>query len=108
MRTRTFLLLLQRIFGLCLIGIIVLPLSTPVSAITESDKGTVVKLQDDNYLVPGPLLYQVQKNDNLHWLAAKFYGDARQWVRIYQANRESLRDPNRLKIGGNLLIPPNL
>jgi len=82
-------------------------LSTPVSAITESDKGTLVKLPDDAYSVPEAFLYEVRGNDNLHWLAAKFYGDARQWVRIYQANGEKLRNPSILLIGQQLLIPAN-
>ena len=83
-------------------------LSTPASAITEADKGTILTLPDDAYSVPEAFLYQVKGNDNLHWLAAKFYGDARQWVRIYLANRERVRNPNLLRIGQQLLIPANL
>ena len=82
-------------------------LSTPASAITESDKGTVVKLPDDTYRVPKPFLYEVEGNDNLHWLAARFYGDPRQWVRILQANQEKLQNPNVLAVGQQLLIPAN-
>lgn len=93
---------------LCMITFIsVFLLSTPASAITESDKGTIVGLPYDAYRVPEPFLYEVKRNDNLHWLAAKFYGDARQWVRIYQANRERVRNPNLLGIGQQLLIPAN-
>ena len=91
---------------LCLITLVSLfLLSTPVSAITESDKGTLLRLPDDAYSVPEVFLYEVKGNDNLHWLAAKFYGDPRQWVRIYQANGEKLRNPNILRIGQQLLIP---
>jgi nucleoid-associated protein YgaU len=88
--------------------ITVLLFSAPASAITEADKGTIVLLLEDAYLVSEPFLYEVEENDNLHWLAAKFYGDARQWVRIYQANRERVRNPNRLRIGQQLLIPASL
>ena len=80
-------------------------LSTPASAITESDKGTVLNLQDDAFHIPEAFLYKVKGNDNLHWLAAKFYGDARQWVRIYQANQDKVRYPSLLIIGQQLLIP---
>jgi hypothetical protein len=80
-------------------------LSAPASAITESDKGTVLNLPDDAYRVPEAFLYPVKGNDNLHWLAAKFYGDARQWVRIYQANQEKVQYPSLLIIGQQLLIP---
>ena len=74
-------------------------LSAPASAITESNKGTVLNLQDDAYLVPEAFLYQVKGNDNLHWLAAKSYGDARHWVRIYQANQEKVLYPSPLRQG---------
>ena len=93
---------------LCLITLVSLfLLSTPGSAITEADKGTLVRLSDDAYSVPEAFLYEVKGNDNLHWLAAKFYGDARQWVRIYEANGENVRNPNILRIGQQLLIPSN-
>jgi nucleoid-associated protein YgaU len=82
-------------------------LSTPASAITESDKGTVLNLPEDAYQVPEAFLYQVKGNDNLHWLAAKFYGDARQWVRIYQANQDKVQYPSLIITGQQLLIPAN-
>ena len=80
-------------------------LSTPASAITESDKGKVLNLQDSVFHVPDAFLYNVEPNDNLHWLAARFYGDARQWVRIYQANQDKVQYPSLLIIGQQLLIP---
>ena len=46
-------------------------------------------------------------NDNLNWLAAKFYGDPRQWDEIYQANQEMVRNPSLLRIGQQLLVPAN-
>ena len=82
-------------------------LSTPASAITESDKGKVLNLQEDAFRVAEAFLYEVKPNDNLHWLAARFYGDARQWVRIYQANQDKVRYPSLLIIGQQLLIPAN-
>jgi nucleoid-associated protein YgaU len=82
-------------------------LSAPASAITEADKGTVLSLPDDAYRVPEAFLYNVKGNDNLHWLAAKFYGDARQWIRIYQANKEKVLYPSLIIIGQQLLIPAN-
>jgi nucleoid-associated protein YgaU len=100
-----FLMLVPWLCTVTFLSISFLP--TPASAITESDKGTVVQLPDDAYRVPKPFLYEVQGNDNLHWLAARFYGDPRQWVRILQANEEKLRNPNVLSIGQQLLIPAN-
>lgn len=78
------------------------------SPVTEAEKGNVVRLPKDAYEVQEPLLYQVQRGDDLHWLAAKFYGDARQWVKIYEANRSAIANPNRLQIGQTLTIPAHV
>lgn len=37
--------------------------------------------------LPVEALHQVQREDNLHLIAAYYYGDARQWPRVYTANR---------------------
>lgn len=93
---------------LCVIPLVsILLMSSPVSAITRSEMGTVVRLPDDAYRVAEPFLYEVKADDNLHWLAAKFYGDARQWERIYEANRDKIQNPNILRVGQQLLIPAN-
>ena len=93
---------------LCVIPLAsILLVSSPVSAVTKSDMGTVVRLPDDAYRVAKPFLYEVKADDNLHWLAAKFYGDARQWERIYEANRDKIQDPNIPRVGQQLLIPAN-
>ena len=106
MRKGTLSRLSMLLSWLCMATFIsLLLLSTPAWAITESDKGTVLNLPNDAFSVPEAFLYQVKGNDNLHWLAAKFYGDARQWVRIYQANQEKVRYPSILGIGQQLLIP---
>jgi len=106
MRKRTLSWLCMLLSWLCMatfISLLLLPI--PASALTESDKGTILRLPDDAYRVPEPFLYEVKGNDNLHWLAAKFYGDPRQWVRIYHANREKVRNPSLLRIGQQLRIP---
>ena len=40
----------------------------------------------------------VGPGEDLHLLAAYYYGDARQWKRIYQANRSQIKNPNRIHI----------
>jgi len=108
MRKRTLSRLCMFMLWICVASFIsLLLLSAPASAITESDKGKVLNLPDDAFHVPEAFLYDVKGNDNLHWLAAKFYGDARQWVRIYQANQDKVRYPSLIITGQQLLIPAN-
>jgi nucleoid-associated protein YgaU len=49
--------------------------------------------------------HQVVSGDSLSKLAAKYYGDGRQWMRIFEANRDSVTDPDRIRIGQRLRIP---
>ncbi len=57
--------------------------------------------------LPGQPLatYTVEKGDTLEKISRKFYGTTRRWRRIYEANREVLRNPNRVYPGQKLTIP---
>ena len=54
---------------------------------------------------PQDALHQVLPGDDLHLLAGYYYGDARQWERIWQANRDQVSNPNRIRRGALLRIP---
>jgi len=59
---------------------------------------------------PGPqelqdALHEVLPGDNLHLIAGYYYGDCRQWERIWKANRDPIPNPNRLTRGMVLRIP---
>ena len=53
----------------------------------------------------GEQTYTVEKGDNLSTIAKRFYG-RQDWKRIYDANRDLLDDPDRIKPGQVLKIPP--
>lgn len=53
---------------------------------------------DDNY-------YTIVKGDNLSKIAKKFYGDANQYNKIFEANREVIKDPNLIYPGQKIRIP---
>jgi nucleoid-associated protein YgaU len=52
--------------------------------------------------------YAVRRGDTLKTIAASpsIYGDSRKWIVIYQANKDKVRDPNKLTPGQVLVIPP--
>lgn len=50
-------------------------------------------------------MHEVMPGDNLHLIAGYYYGDARQWERIWRANRDQVPNPNRLQRGTLLRIP---
>ncbi len=49
--------------------------------------------------------YVVKKGDTLSKIAEEHYGDARLYPKIFEANRDILTDPNRIKPGQKLRIP---
>lgn len=48
--------------------------------------------------------YVVKKGDHLSKIAKKYYGDSTKWTKIYEANKDSIKDPNQLQIGQKLVI----
>jgi NitT/TauT family transport system substrate-binding protein len=53
----------------------------------------------------GPLEYTVKLGDTLSHLAERFYGRALMWMRIYEANREAIKNPDYIYIGQKITIP---
>jgi len=50
--------------------------------------------------------YEVKKGDSLWKIAAHVYGDGNKWKLIAAANKELVPDPDRIKPGQVLTIPP--
>ena len=53
----------------------------------------------------GTKTYVVVKGDSLSKIAQRFYGDAQDWKRIYEANRDQIDDPDLIHPGQELRIP---
>jgi len=49
--------------------------------------------------------YTVQSGDTLSEISKQFYGDASQYQRIFEANRDKLSDPDKVDVGQVLTIP---
>ena len=50
--------------------------------------------------------YTVQEGDTLQKISKKFYDTYRKWEKIYEANKDTLKNnPNRIKPGMTLIIP---
>jgi LysM repeat protein len=53
----------------------------------------------------GHRTYTVKSGDTLSKIAHEYYGNAADYMRIFEANRDKLNDPNRIQIGQELVIP---
>lgn len=49
--------------------------------------------------------YTVQSGDSLSKISKQFYGDANEYMRIFYANRDKLKDPDKIQVGQQLTIP---
>lgn len=51
-------------------------------------------------------IYVVKSGDSLSKIAQKEYGNANAWKAIFEANRDILKDPDKIQPGQKLKIPP--
>ncbi|MFH0856118.1 MAG: LysM peptidoglycan-binding domain-containing protein [Candidatus Omnitrophota bacterium] len=49
--------------------------------------------------------YAVEKNDTLQKISQKFYGTTKKWTKIYNANKDVLKGPDKVYPGQTLNIP---
>ena len=54
---------------------------------------------------PEAQYYTVKSGDTLSKIAEEFYGDKMLYPQIFEANRDQLKDPNKIKVGQKLRIP---
>lgn len=50
-------------------------------------------------------MYTVKEGDWLSKIAGAYYGDVHKWDRIFQANRDQISDPDKIRPGQILKIP---
>jgi hypothetical protein len=92
--------------GILMCGISAMP--SRIEAQQEGFLGTsdVAPPSSDDMLPPGAVLrgtsvqHTIQsKQENLHLLASFYYGNPREWRKIYEDNRDVIKNPNRLPVG---------
>jgi hypothetical protein len=50
-------------------------------------------------------IYEVASGDTLSKIAKKFYGDAAKYMKIFEANKDQLKDPDHIQVGQKLKVP---
>jgi nucleoid-associated protein YgaU len=89
--------------------------STPISsmepaaesATASSDQGAISPTAVDDMapVAPAQETYRVESGDTLSAIAQRFYGDAGAYMRIFDANRDKLDNPDMIHPGQELVIP---
>ncbi len=69
----------------------------------------VSEVKYDNVAAPPPVVnveyYEIVSGDTLSGIAKKFYGKASDYPRIFDANREVIKDPDKIYVGQKIRIP---
>jgi len=80
------------------------PATTPLAGNIEEPAAAAFQ-ETLNETPTGFEKYIVAKNDTLQKISKKFYGTTKKWMKIYNANKDVLRAPDKLYPGQTLNIP---
>ncbi|PIQ86439.1 MAG: hypothetical protein COV73_04640 [Candidatus Omnitrophica bacterium CG11_big_fil_rev_8_21_14_0_20_43_6] len=80
------------------------PATTPLAGSSYAEPRMLEGTQTEETDL-GSEKYTVAKNDTLQKISMKFYGTTKRWMKIYEANKDTLKGPNKLYPGQVLNIP---
>ena len=78
---------------------------TQIKAVDPKFADLTAEISIDAELPVPPKIYDVVAGDSLSKIARKFYGDANKYMKIFEANKDQLKDPDKIKVGMQLKIP---
>ena len=76
-----------------------------VKLVDPAYRDLTLNLSLDPSLAPKEQTYTVASGDSLSKIARHFYGNANEYMKIFEANRDKISDPNNIKVGQELVIP---
>ena len=78
-----------------------------IKLVNPSANDITCDLTVDPSLAPAPKVktYTVAAGDSLSKIAKTVYGNAGQYMKIFEANKDKLADPDKIKVGQELVIP---
>jgi nucleoid-associated protein YgaU len=78
----------------------------PVNAIeTEQNLTYDSTIHEQTDKIKPQRFHIIAKGQTLSEIAYKYYGSARQWPKIFEANRDKITDPKKLMPGTKIIIP---
>ena len=74
------------------------PVDSSIAGPAQAQAGTARSQAQQTYIVkPGDTLSKISK---------QFYGNANDYMKIFNANKDKLKDPDKISVGQELKIPP--
>lgn len=71
-----------------------------------ADFSDVTARVDSTAEIIGEQSYTIEKGDTLSKIAKTHYGSANAWKQIFEANRDTINDPDRIFPGQVIKLPP--
>jgi len=81
------------------------PTEPDFSAVTSGSSSTAEEVPPVVPPAPEPRTYTVVPGDTLSKIAKHYYGQANEWSKIFEANKETIKNPDMIKVGQVLTIP---
>jgi len=82
------------------------PFGTKIVKVTNNTASVTTKRQQTNSPAPKKeTTYTVKKGDCLWNIAKEFYGNGSKYTKIYEANKDKIKNPNLIYVGQVLTIP---
>jgi nucleoid-associated protein YgaU len=77
----------------------------PTNDFSNIQSGSSSTAPSNEDTATGGRTYVVTKGDSLSAIAKREYGDMKEWRRIYDANRDIIKDPDLIYPGQTLRLP---
>lgn len=75
------------------------------SAPAPAQQAPVTPVSGTKPAAPKEQTYTVVKGDTLSKIAKEYYGNANEYMKIFNANKDQLKDPDKIQVGQVLRIP---
>ena len=80
-------------------------IKTVANQVSSAEEQSSTQVSLARMAITGNQIYVVKGGDTLSRLAKRFYNSVAEWEKIYEANRDILKNPNYIYIGMKLTIP---
>ena len=88
-------------FSITLKRVVQITKQTPKESVDKTAKQIKEQQNNEN----GEKSYTIKAGDTLSKIAKNVYGNANEWDKIYQANKDSIVSPHKIQIGQVIKIP---
>lgn len=84
------------------------PQAASESVSAEGNRGYLMQGSSQEVAASAYEKYTVQKGDTLQKISQKFYGTTKKWMKLYEANKDILKGPDKVYPGQTINIPSGL